>query len=301
MQRVLSLDPAGTDMMIALGLASWLVGVTHQCDLPKGVELPRVTRCAIDRSLDSRQIDEQVKRHQSSGSPVVLHDAQAIAALCPDLLLVQDLCGACGVIPDHLRLLLDSQPKVKSLALSPGNWSEILESIDRIGQCLEQPKQAESLLRQLEERRQRLVGHSLQRPMLRSVGLEWLEPLYGIGHWTIELLKHVGLIEQLGEAGAKSRPIAWERLVEVDPDCLLIACCGLDAHRAKEEFVRISEPGHWSMLRAVRKGKVLFLDGNRGFSRPGPYLIDRLEEIDRWLASDPSPAGDRSRVVPAAQ
>ena len=59
MQRVLSLDPAGTDMMIALGLESWLVGVTHQCDLPEGIELPRVTRCSIDRSLDSLQIDEQ--------------------------------------------------------------------------------------------------------------------------------------------------------------------------------------------------------------------------------------------------
>ncbi|MFM8323905.1 MAG: ABC transporter substrate-binding protein, partial [Pirellulaceae bacterium] len=172
-------------------------------------------------------------------------------------------------------------------------WSDILESIHRLGHCLEQPRQAESLIRQLEARRQRLVGHSKQRPVLRSVGLEWLEPLYGIGHWTVELLKHVGLIEQLGEAGSKSRPIDWDRLVEVDPDCLLVACCGLDAHRAKEEFVRISEPGHWSKLRAVRRGKVLFLDGNRGFSRPGPYLIDRLEEIDRWLTRDFSPAGGR--------
>ncbi|MFM8407722.1 MAG: hypothetical protein ACKN94_10440, partial [Pirellulaceae bacterium] len=60
-----------------------------------------------------------------------------------------------------------------------------------------------------------------------------------------------------------------------------------------EEFVRISEPGHWSKLRAVRRGKVLFLDGNRGFSRPGPYLIDRLEEIDRWLTRDLSQAGGR--------
>lgn len=293
MQRVLSLDPAGTDMMIALGLESWLVGVTHQCDLPEGIELPRVTRCSIDRSLDSLQIDEQVKQHQSSGTPVVLHDAEAIAALRPDLLLVQDLCGACGVIPDHLRLVLESHPEVKSLALSPGSWSEILESIDRIGQCLDQPRQAESLLRGLEERRQQLIDHSTQRPMLRSVGLEWLEPLYGIGHWTVELLENVGLVEQLGQAGAKSLPVDWDRLMEVDPDCLLVACCGLDAHRAEKEFQRISEPGEWSQLGAVRRGNVLFLDGNRGFSRPGPYLIDRLEEIDRWLTSDSSPANGR--------
>jgi iron complex transport system substrate-binding protein len=279
-------------MMIALGLEAWLVGVTHQCDLPGGIELPRVTRCSIDRSLDSRQIDQQVKQRQSSGTPVVQHDAEAIAALKPDLLLVQDLCSACGVIPVHLRRVLESHPKVESLALSPGSWSEILESIDRIGQWLEQPTEAESLIRQLEARRQRLVGHSKRRPMLRSVGLEWLEPLYGIGHWTIELLKDVGLIEQLGEAGEKSRPIDWERLVEVDPDCLLVACCGLDAPRAEREFERITGRGQWSELGAVRRGKVLFLDGNRGFSRPGPYLIDRLEEIDRWLTSDWSSAGD---------
>jgi iron complex transport system substrate-binding protein len=288
MQRVLSLDPAGTDMMIALGLESWLVGVTHQCDLPEGIELPRVTRCSIDRSMDSRQIDDHVRQQQSSGTPVVLHDSEAIAALRPDLILVQDLCSACGIIPQHLRLVLESHPQVESMALAPRDWSEILESIDRLGHCLEQPKQAESLVRRLEERRQRLVDNSMQRPKRRSVGLEWLEPLYGIGHWTIELLKNVGLIEQLGEAGEKSHSIDWNRLMEVDPDCLLVACCGLDANRAQEEFQRISKPGQWLKLRAVDMGKILFLDGNRGFSRPGPFLIDRLEEIDRWLTSDSS-------------
>src|SRR5437660_1644021 len=43
--RVISLLPAATEIMGALGLMDWLVGVSHECDYPpEANEKPRVTR-----------------------------------------------------------------------------------------------------------------------------------------------------------------------------------------------------------------------------------------------------------------
>ena len=43
--RIASLLPSATEMICALGLRDSLVGVTHECDYPAGVEtLPHLTR-----------------------------------------------------------------------------------------------------------------------------------------------------------------------------------------------------------------------------------------------------------------
>jgi iron complex transport system substrate-binding protein len=44
--RILSLVPSATDWVCDLGLAHRLVGVTHECELPDGVEAPAVVRPA---------------------------------------------------------------------------------------------------------------------------------------------------------------------------------------------------------------------------------------------------------------
>ena len=46
--RVVSLLPAATEIVAALGRAEWLVGVSRECDYPLEVKSrPRVTRCEI--------------------------------------------------------------------------------------------------------------------------------------------------------------------------------------------------------------------------------------------------------------
>ena len=46
--RIVSLLPAATEIVGALGLMDSLVGVSHECDYPAAAnEKPRVTHCAI--------------------------------------------------------------------------------------------------------------------------------------------------------------------------------------------------------------------------------------------------------------
>ncbi|HEX6709636.1 MAG TPA: cobalamin-binding protein, partial [Rubrobacter sp.] len=68
--RVASLLPSATEMVHFAGAASTLVGVTHECDYPPGVEkLPRLTSSKIQsHSMTSAEIDAAVGTLTDEGS-----------------------------------------------------------------------------------------------------------------------------------------------------------------------------------------------------------------------------------------
>ena len=48
--RIVSLLPAATEILLALGLEDELVGITDRCELPSGLLIP--TRVTTDAGLD---------------------------------------------------------------------------------------------------------------------------------------------------------------------------------------------------------------------------------------------------------
>ncbi len=61
--RIVSLLPAATEIVCALGLREQLVGRSHECDFPEDVaKLPTLTRSRLDSSLGSEQIDSEVRK-----------------------------------------------------------------------------------------------------------------------------------------------------------------------------------------------------------------------------------------------
>ena len=96
--RVVSLLPAATEIVAALGAIDQLVGVTHECDHPSGaMHLPRVTASAIDRDATSAAIDADVRALASAGAPVFTLDAALVASLAPQVLLTQSVCEVCAL------------------------------------------------------------------------------------------------------------------------------------------------------------------------------------------------------------
>ncbi|HEV7365937.1 MAG TPA: BtuF-related (seleno)protein, partial [Gemmatimonadales bacterium] len=80
--RVVTLLPAATEIVVALGSADRLVGISHECDYPAWVQhLPRVTATPIDVAAPGRVIDAEVRRVRTSGRPVIAIDAEQLTSL----------------------------------------------------------------------------------------------------------------------------------------------------------------------------------------------------------------------------
>lgn len=61
--RVISLLPSATEIVAALGFTENLVGRSHECDFPRGVEkLPICSSTKIPVQGSSYEIDERVKQ-----------------------------------------------------------------------------------------------------------------------------------------------------------------------------------------------------------------------------------------------
>ena len=129
--RVVTLLPAATEIVAALGGADRLVGISHECDYPATVlGLPRVTATPIDSSLPSAGIDAEVRRLRATGRPVIGVDADALRRLAPDLLVTQSLCEVCAVADGEAHRLaaaLERPPEVLRLGGTTlaGIWSDI--------------------------------------------------------------------------------------------------------------------------------------------------------------------------------
>jgi iron complex transport system substrate-binding protein len=66
--RIVSLLPAATEIVVALGARERLVGVSHDCDYPPEIRaLPRVTRTSIDSTQSSGAIHRSVERARHIG------------------------------------------------------------------------------------------------------------------------------------------------------------------------------------------------------------------------------------------
>src|SRR4051812_19919523 len=97
--RVVSLLPAATEIVGALGLLDELVGVSHECDHPAGVnDRPRVTQREIHESrLPSADVDRWVSERLTSRGTLYTLDEPLMGRLAPDVILTQRLCDVCAV------------------------------------------------------------------------------------------------------------------------------------------------------------------------------------------------------------
>src|SRR5215207_6917540 len=102
--RIVSLLPAATEIVAALGVGGALVGVTHECDHPpEAARLPRVTRSAVDAAAAPGDIDRSVRALSGEGRALFALDEALVARLAPDLVVTQALCEVCAVAEGDVR------------------------------------------------------------------------------------------------------------------------------------------------------------------------------------------------------
>jgi iron complex transport system substrate-binding protein len=300
--RIVSLIASATETVAALGLGSRLVGRSHECDYPAEVcKLPVCSRPWIDPTAPSAAIDRQVKQRLSQGLSVYNVDADLLRQLRPDLIITQIQCDVCAVSPhDVLPALADwPGPPPQILPLNPASLADFWSDLERVASAAGVPERGRELRYKLEGRMTRLAQRSRHASNPKVVLLEWLDPLMAAGHWMPEMIEMVGAVDPLGVPGGSAPVISWEQLHAADPEYILIAPCGFDLHRTRQEFAALARRPEWQALRAVVAGHVALADGNAFFNRPGPRLVDSLKILTDFIDGR-RPDRHWERVPPAA-
>jgi iron complex transport system substrate-binding protein len=286
-RRIVSLLPGATEIVCALGLEDALVGRSHECDYPHGIEqLPICSRPRLDPAGTAAAIDGSVRALVSQGLSVFEVDAQMLRSLAPNIIVTQLQCEVCAVSEDDVRRAiagwLDDPPTLVSTTASslPALWRDIL----LVGECLGAQSEAASLVSRCQARLERLKDLTRLADHKPSVVcVEWTEPLMSSGNWMPSLVDAAGGESLLAAPDSHSPWIDWQDLVAADPDVLVVSPCGFDLHRASEAANALRMLPGWAELRAVRNERVYAVDGHQFFHRPGPRLVDSAEILAHIL------------------
>ncbi len=299
--RILSLLPSTTEIAGALGLVGRLVGRSHECDRPFGVEtLPVLTTPKMDIEAPSAEIDERVKTLVRDGLSVYRVDAERLRALAPDVILTQTQCEVCAVTPGDLRDALTDwtghRPEV--VAVEPNTLADVIDDFERVGRGCGVAERGASYARRERERIDALRTEAQARPgpAPRVACLEWIDPIMGCGNWLPELVEGAGGRSVTGVAGTHAEWIEQDTLAALDPDVLLLAPCGFDLPRIRKELPALTRRPGFEALRAVREGNCFLIDGFLHMNRPGARIAESLEIVAEILQPERFSFGWKGRA-----
>ena len=246
--RVVSLLPAATEWMGQLGAIEHMVGRSHACNAPPDISrLPCVT---------------QANNHEWSLNKDLL------LSLAPDLVLVQNSCAVCS------PTALDLPPNLNTCNLDAKRIEEVLELPLILGEAIGRKTNGAECVAQLREDWWGAIDHVAPYvPGPTVLVLEWTDPLFVAGHWTPQMIQAAGARPLLiTEPGERSVTFTPEEVMASDPDWIIISPCSLDAEATQTATKRLCS-GPLGELRAIQEGRLIMVEGTRGFSRPGPGLF----------------------------
>ena len=249
--RVVSLACSNTEIVCALGCASFLVGVDSHSDRPAEVvsDLPKV-------------------------GPDLNIDIGAVARLQPDLVL------ASLTVPGHEKVVAGLEAAgLPYLAPEPVSLSDVYRDVLEIAQALQVTERGKILISEMQMHLAKVPAFSAPPKLLVQW---WNRPTISPGRlsWVDDLIKAAGGENVLAE-NVKSRPLSDEEVCKLEPDALIISWCGVDPAKYRPE-VLYRKP-QWQDLKAVRQ-KDIYCVPEAYLGRPGPGLVQGFDALRAIVA-----------------
>ena len=256
-RRIVSLSPATTELVFALGFGDRLVGRTTWCDWP----------------AEAKQVTDV-----GNG---IGPNVEAVAAQRPDLVLLYPSEA------NRAALAPLEQLGIPVAALEQDAIAEWRHAVQWVAQALGEPARGDSLLARFDRE---LADSSVQSvevapKVFIAVGAN---PPIAIGEnsFVSELLVLAGGANAFDDITGPSAVVSLEAIVARNPDAVLV----LGPDSIIPDIRR--RPG-WGVIPAVRAGRVIAVDGSE-FNRPSPRLpaavarlADRVQVIRRACYPQP--------------
>ena len=266
-ERVVSLSPATTEIVFALGQGEKVVGGSNFDDYPpEAAALPDVA------TFEGVNIE-------------------AIVDLDADLVVASgDLLGGAGAGPSEPVTRLRSLG-IPVLVVEPKTVEQILAGIRLIGCAIGAGEEAGELTDGMKQRMEAIEAAASavgERPrVFYELGNE--PELYGLtdGSYTADLVRRAGG-DPITTGSETNAVMPLERLVDQDPEVIVLgdANYGVTPEQVKQR------PGGWKQMTAVKNDAIRPVD-DIVVTRPGPRLAQGLEELARAIHPDialPGPA-----------
>jgi len=316
--RVASVLPSATEILCFIGGESLLVGRSHEDNFPPQITHLPVLTGQTTAFTTAGEVDRVVSESIGKGESLYTLEVDVIKSLAPEVILTQDICSVCAIdLQTVERLAARMSPQPKVVSLNPLNLDDVLANVLELGEAVGMVDEARAahaslvrrienvdrLVEQLQQQQQQHAGSTGRRP--RVAFIEWSDPLYVGGHWTPQLIERAGGEHTLnagGESGAgKSFPVHFSKVTEMDPDLVILAPCGLTLEMTRREHDILAKADWWQALRAVQTGRVVIVDGDAMFNRPGPRLVEALEWLYSAINEEPeaAPPGFPCEWMPA--
>lgn len=254
--RIVSIVPAVTEMLFAIGAGPLVVGVgSYDTWPPEVLELPKV----------GALLDPDVER---------------IIGLRADLAVLH-------ASQEDVRVQLE-RVGIRTFPYSLGGLDNVMGTMRKLGAVVGREQQADAAARELERRLEALRQRAAGRPRPRTLlvfghdpgTLRSIDASGGTGflHDIVELVGGDNVYAAERREGLR---ISTEAVIAAAPEVVIDLRYG----RALSEGELERERAAWKALAsvpAVRDGRVYVLNGDR-FVVPGPRVVDAAEEIARVI------------------
>jgi iron complex transport system substrate-binding protein len=253
-QRIVSLAPSNTEILFAIGAGSQVVGRDEFSDYP-----------------------EEARSIESVGGSMGQYSAEAIVALKPDLVLAAEINT-----PELVKQLEDLGVTVYYLK-NPTTLEGMYENLVIVARLTGHLEEAEALVESLKARvaavDEKIAPLSSTIPVFYEIdGSDAAKPYtYGPGTFGDLLISRAGGTNVGGTLTEAYPQISLEQLVVANPAVIVL---GDSIWGTTPESVK-ARPG-WEGIAAVQNDQIFPFDDNL-ISRPGPRLVDGLEQLAKLL------------------
>lgn len=241
-KRIVSLSPALTEILFALGLDEEIVGVSTYCDYPQEAKTKEKMGGFEDPNIE------------------------IIAAKQPDMVFIS--AGVQEEVIDKLEKL-----DLKVVVLDADTISEVIDNIAMAGIFTGKESMAQELTAQMKARLAAVTGKVRGLPRPRVFFEVWDEPLMSAGSASFihNIIETAGGINAAAENSKRYYTFSVEKLLEADPDFYFI-----NAHSHNPQDIK--DRKGYNVLRAVLNNNVFTIDDNL-IGRAGPRVIEGLEQM----------------------
>jgi iron complex transport system substrate-binding protein len=246
--RIVSLAPNLTEIVYAVGAGDRLVGRTRYCDFP----------------AEAKQVADV--------GDTITPSVERIIALKPQIVLV----STASQLEAFTRQL--GEQGIAVYVTRPDSLADVFRSIQDLGDLLGRHERAQSLVSQLRTRADTIENSVSKSRPVRVFYQVSGEPLYTIGRdaYLTDLIKRAGGVSVTSDVPTAFPRFSDEAALAANPDAIILPAGGSmgDANSSVAPPLRNSP--------AALHNRVYQIDDDH-LSRPGPRLVDGLEEMARAL------------------